>query len=116
VKTPKISLRQYAILSMACPSAWVRIILTDAHAADHKWHTGEALRKKLRWSSTKLTFYREMTRLEEMGLVSGRYCRKDLSRGRVCKEREYAVTTKGEKAIHEVDDFYDYFSRIIHTG
>ena len=116
MKIPKLTTRQFAIMSFLCPSAWGRIILTDEQVKERTWHRGEALRKKLRWNKSLPTWFQNMWRLEVNKMVKGRYVRQDIPGGGVCKAREYRLTKKGEKALQEFDDFCDYFGRVIHQG
>lgn len=54
---------------------------------------------------TLAAFYQLMARLEEGGLVVGRYAQKTV-RGQVVKERRYALTPLGEAAWQETCSFY----------
>jgi DNA-binding PadR family transcriptional regulator len=50
-------------------------------------------------------FYQMMARLEEAGLVSGRYDQRVLD-GQLIKERHYRVTASGVSAWERTRDFY----------
>ena len=54
---------------------------------------------------TRAAFYQVMARLEEGGLVSGRYMAKSVN-GQSVKERRYAVTPLGEEACEATLRFY----------
>jgi len=51
-------------------------------------------------------FYQMMARLEEAGLVSGRYDQRVLD-GQLIKERRYRVTAAGLRAWERTRDFYE---------
>lgn len=51
-------------------------------------------------------FYQMMARLEEAGLVSGRYDQRVLD-GQLIKERHYRVTAAGQRAWERTRDFYE---------
>jgi DNA-binding PadR family transcriptional regulator len=50
-------------------------------------------------------FYQLMARLEDSGLVRGRYEQKVIDGQRV-KERRYKITAKGATSAHAVEQFY----------
>lgn len=50
-------------------------------------------------------FYQLMSRLEDAGLVAGRYEQQVID-GQIIKERVYTITEKGERAWQTTRDFY----------
>jgi DNA-binding PadR family transcriptional regulator len=70
--------------------------------------SGKAVRRRLgelglRRSSP--AFYQLMSRLEDAGLVAGRYEQQVID-GQIIKERVYTITEKGELAWQTTRDFY----------
>lgn len=51
-------------------------------------------------------FYQMMARLEEAGLVAGRYDQRVLD-GQLIKERHYRITAAGQRAWERTRDFYE---------
>jgi DNA-binding PadR family transcriptional regulator len=73
---------------------------------------GEQLGRQLRRGLARLgerrsapAFYQMMARLEEAGLVSGRYDQRVLD-GKLIKERRYRITASGSRAWERTRDFY----------
>ena len=70
--------------------------------------SGRELRQglqKLRIRKSGPAFYQLMARLEEAGVVKGRYDQK-IVEGQIIKERRYKLTGKGVRAWQRSRDFY----------
>ncbi len=89
---PPITHLQFLILSQA---------LTDELS-------GREMRERLAAHGVRRTlaaFYQLMSRLEESGLIEGRYVAKAI-KGQSVRERRYAVTTAGQEAYEATCRFY----------
>ncbi len=60
---------------------------------------------KVRKPTTKVSFYIFMARLEDLGLVSGRYQRKIVANVS-CRERRYKITAAGRAGAKNAARFY----------
>jgi DNA-binding PadR family transcriptional regulator len=70
--------------------------------------TGKAVRRQLAELGMKRSgpaFYQLMSRLEDAGLVAGRYDQKVVD-GQIIKERVYAISAEGAAAWQSTRDFY----------
>lgn len=80
-------------------------VLTSLHDAGHP---GRDLRQRLAEVGMRRSgpaFYQLMSRLEDAGLVDGRYEQKIVD-GQIIKERHYTITEKGLEAWQATRDFY----------
>lgn len=69
---------------------------------------GRAIRKQLEDFGVRKSgpgFYQMMARLEDAGLVKGRY-EQEIVEGQMIRERHYTVTASGSKAWNGSRDFY----------
>ena len=70
--------------------------------------SGKAVRAQLAGLGLRRSgpaFYQLMSRLEDAGLVAGRYEQQVID-GQIIKERVYTITGQGEKAWQATRDFY----------
>jgi DNA-binding PadR family transcriptional regulator len=70
--------------------------------------SGLFVREKLREQGVKKAgpgFYQMMARLEDAGMVNGRYQQKEID-GQTVKERFYKITGMGSRAWRATSDFY----------
>ena len=80
-------------------------VLTNLHDAEHP---GRDLRRRLAEVGMRRSgpaFYQLMSRLEDAGLVRGRYEQKIVD-GQIIKERFYSITREGLAAWQATRDFY----------
>jgi DNA-binding PadR family transcriptional regulator len=92
MRLPDISHLQFAVLGL---------LLTGEQ-------TGRAVRAQLRQLRVRQTgpaFYQMMARLEDDGLVDGRYEQKVVA-GQILRERRYTITDAGRKSWTESRRFY----------
>ncbi len=69
---------------------------------------GRDLRKRLKevgCEHSRAAFYHLMARLEEMGLVRGRYENTEIA-GQVVRERKYMISAEGSRALEDAVMFY----------
>jgi DNA-binding PadR family transcriptional regulator len=92
MKLPELSHLQFAVLGM--------LLGGERKGRDIR---GQLTQLRVRHSGP--AFYQMMARLEDAGLVDGRYTQKVVA-GQIIKERHYAVTPAGRRAWREARGFY----------
>ncbi len=74
--------------------------------------SGRSLRARLKENGARKSgpaFYQLMARLEDSGLVEGRYVKQSVS-GQTVRERHYDVTTPGRTAWRASQEFYAHIA------
>ena len=103
MKIPKITNLQSYVLGVLCSESEI---------------SGKQLRGKLISAGCQKSspaFYQLMSRLEEAGLVSGRY-RTVSVRGNKVRERVYEITNGGRRVLQEVADFGSALTGLLGVG